>query len=73
MKVSVSSNNDFMRINCCLATTVDARSSMFTLVQGSQINNHIANVNVYRGPYFSPHVEYAATTLMVLTIVLVLK
>ena len=46
---------------------------MFTLVQGSQINNHIANVNVYRGPYFSPHVEYAATTLMVLTIVLVLK
>jgi hypothetical protein len=73
MKVGVSSNNDFMRINCCLVTTVDARGSTFTLVQRDQINNNMENVTIYQGPYFSPHVEYAVTTLMVLTSVLVLK
>lgn len=43
-----------------------------TLVQGNQIN-HIENVNVNQRPPFPPHVGYAATTLMVLTSVLVLK
>jgi hypothetical protein len=59
-----------MRINSCLVNTVDARDSILTLIQGNQIN-HIANAYIVL--HLPPHVEYAATTTMVLISMLVLK